>query len=774
MSKVVWASIVMLPDVKKMMWNEAKRMSIEVEVRRVCAQTRIAARVRARQHLARYLEAKAAAVVIASRVRQYLARLFVTKLLRHLRESEEYKLRTKCARAIQTEWRRYFWRSRFLGHQREMLEDRRRKIAELRARLREKREREQAAIVYRDIVRIEHVFSAVTIYFYDECHLDRANTMVIEVYVPASKETFRFELDEGTIRETLRSAAGSGENLSWDEMLRSEVLCHLSKRLMLRVVRGRPIFLFSRRNLVEQGVLIDKRVIRAEGAMFILSTFRSPHDVVFYTYQPKSREQLRARVTTEKLRSWINESSQSCELTASDLHLIHPRNQDKLVEWLVKRVVVRNHPIHDGMQLLLQYEAEEERITKLVVKVQAQWRRLKSKRTAKDKALGRYEKIFVREYRTFAYRDLETGERQWSKPKLLGEVSLADPVDEWREEVSCDPETGVATRYFVNHATGQSSWFSEEDAARMVQRRFRQKHESDIIGAKIQVNTHRHFFFVVVVPDCSLPSSKLPDIVKAVKFIQEARGKYEQEPTRLANIVNYALLTHCIDLDFVKARVLYGEAMMASPRHPLICRAFGIFLLATRHGPPAETFQRVCRMLNDAAVVDPTVSKFDSAAEIYFRWAVLVNSKNPLVLLNYALLYQCVYKKYDIADKIYRTALSFDPCNTLVFENYELFTSQRYPGGEYECAGPPISVVNRSTILETKTGSEWSKRVDPECPRPGFEVFYYNRFTKETRFEAPDWDKWYKMRVSTRSKIVGSKTGSLVEYFDTRTETSFF
>ena len=308
----------------------------------------------------------------------------------------------------------------------------------------------------------------------------------------------------------------------------------------------------------------------------------------------------------------------------------------------------------------------------------------------------------------------------------------------------------------------------------MVQRRFRQKHESDIIGAKIQVS---YLSFIRICGRRLLTVrrrlAQLPDVVKAAKFIQEARVKHEKEPTRLANIVNYALLTQCIDLDFAKARMLYDEAVKASPRHPLICRAFAIFLLATRHGPPAETFQRVCRMLREAAVVDPTVSKFESAAEIYFRWAVLANSKNPLTLLNYALLHQCVYRKYDIADKIYRAALSFDPRNALVLENYELFTSQRYPGGEYECAGPPISVVNRSTILETKAGSEWSKRVDPDCPRPGFEVFYYNRFTKETRFEAPDWDKWHKMRVG-RSKIVGGKTGSLVEYFDTRTESSFF
>ena len=105
--------------------------------------------------------------------------------------------------------------------------------------------------------------------------------------------------------------------------------------------------------------------------------------------------------------------------------------------------------------MLLQFEAEQERVLKLVTKVQAQWRRLKSRRCAKAKTIQQYEKIFVRENNVFAYRNILTDERQWEKPKLLGNDDLSDPVDEWRKEVTVDPLTGETHQYYANYATGQ-------------------------------------------------------------------------------------------------------------------------------------------------------------------------------------------------------------------------------------------------------------------------------------------------------------------------------
>lgn len=301
------------------------------------------------------------------------------------------------------------------------------------------------------------------------------------------------------------------------------------------------------------------------------------------------------------------------------------------------------------------------------------------------------------------------------------------------------------------HTTGQSSWLSEEDAARLVQRRYRSKHESDLLGKKIQ----------------------LPDIVRAMKFIHGTREKYEQEPHKLSNIVNFALLVHCLDLDFSRAKPIYEKALEQSPNHPLISRAYGIFQLASRQTPHATTFQMVCRLFHEADIVDPTHAKFQSAAEIYFRWAVLVDAKNPLALLNYALLYQCIYRKYDHAEKIYRAALALEPTNTFVVENYRLFTDERYPGGAYVSRGPPLSVLRRSRVLEERPEwAEWSKMSDPECPK-NTSVFFYDRFTKETTFEEPCQKIIWETRMK-RSTCVSGKTSSWVEYFDTRTHTSFF
>jgi len=467
---------------------------------------------------------------------------------------------------------------------------------------------------------------------------------------------------------------------------------------------------------------------------------------------------MRIKLSIPKLREWLCDDTHSSSTAVGEdsnrgTSLLDPKKQSRLIEWLVKRIIIRKHPKEENnLQVLLQFEAEEERVLKLVTKVQAQWRRLQSLRCAKDKTTKQYEKIFVRENNVFAYRNIVTDERQWEKPKLLGTHDLNDPVDEWRAEEMVDSTTGEKQQYYANYGTGQTSWLSEEDAARMVQRRYRSKHEADLLGKKLHLN----------------------DVVKAMKFIHGARDRYELEPRKLSNIVNFALVVHCLDLDFIKAKPVYEKALELSPNHPLICRAYGIFLLASRQTPYATTFQTACRLFNEANIIDPTQVRFQSAAEIYFRWAVLVDARNPLALLNYALLHQCIYRKYDHAEKIYRAALALDPTNSLVSENYRFFLNERYPGGEYLSQGPPFSVLRRSKVIEEQPEwAEWRKMTDIECPKSGFETFWYNRLTKETSFEQPCQKMIWQTRLS-RSKCTAGKTSNWVEYFDSRLQQSFY
>ena len=745
----------MLPDVNRIMWNEAKGMAINLESKRVCAQIRISNLIRMQQHSARYATAKRAAIIIQKYARRLFAQLHFAYLIKTRNADETFKLQTQCSIRLQTSWRRYFWRNRFVNHQECKIAEERKRVESIRAKLKEKRDLLAASIVYRDVIRVDSTLAAITIFLYDDFGFKEDATMIMKVYVPTTKETFSFKLEEKAVRECLENAKNSPSHLSWNEMLEIEALRELPKRLMLRVVRGRPIFLFSRRNIVEKGTLQRKVAVFAADDIFILSLFRSPHDIAFVTYQPSSRMTMRTKLSNVKLSEWLRESSPPPDYqldrdneTEGMLHLLKSNRKKELLDWLVKRVVIRKHPKEpQTMQLLLQFEAEEERILKLVTRVQSQWRRLRMQRRAKEQTMGQYEKIFNREYNMFAYRNVKTDERQWEKPRLLGEDDLTDPVDEWREVETEDGRT-----YYVNYGTGQSSWLSEEDAARLVQRKFRSKHESDLLGAKIQFS----------------------DIVKAMKFIHGARTKYEQEPDKLSNIVNFAMLRHCLDLDFEGAKSIYEKAIKQSPNHPLISRAYGIFLLASCQLTMFMSFQTASRLFREADISDPRQTMIRSAAEIYFRWAVLGNAKNPLALLNYALLHQCIYREYDHAEKIYRAALAIDPTNKYVTENYSLFLQERYPGGAYESGGPPYSVVRRSEIIEERPDwAEWSKLLDPMCPKKEFEVFWYNKFTKATQFAEPDWDEVWATRVR-RSSVVPGKMTNWTEYFDPRLQSKFF
>eukprot|EP00984_Skeletonema_dohrnii_P030542 scaffold22095_cov153-Skeletonema_dohrnii-CCMP3373.AAC.3 len=754
LTKVVWSSIVMLPDVNAMMWRESKDMAIHEEARRVCAQIRIAAFVRKILQCVKFKDTKHSAITIAKHVRRFLSRLFVAKILNALKDDEEYQQRVKCATVLQQEWRRFFWRNRFLCHQERVRAERRKHILITHAKLKEERERKLASVVYRDVIRIDETLAVVTIYLQDDAKLRDDASMLLAVYVPTTKRTFSFKLAEKDVRECLEKALSSEGKLSWDEMLSERALKELPKRLILRLVRNQPIFIFSRRHLVEKGILVDKRLVRADGEIFILSTFRSPHDFVFKTYQPCKCLHMRTKLTMSKLIEWIHDSKGDGDNQQNDsqVSILHPKRQPDLLEWLIKRVLIRKNPSDATMMILLQFEAEEERVLKLVIKVQSQWRRLRSFRHAKSETMHQYEKIFDRENQIYAYRNMLTDQRQKDKPKLLGEDELENPVDEWRKEETYDATTGQTIHYYANYATGQSSWLSEEEAARLVQRRYRSKHESDLIGKKIT----------------------FADVVKAMQFINGARMKYEQDPTKLSNIVNYAILSHCLDLNFDAARSIYERAVKLSPNHPLISRVYAIFLLASRQAPHTTTFQTACQLLHDADVADRNQTMIKSAAEIYFRWAVLVDARNPLTLLNYALLHQCVYKNYDHAEKLYRAALALDQTNTLVVENYRLFSDERYPGGVYESCGPPFSVVQRSNVVEERLDwAEWRKMIDPLCPKKGFEVFWFNRFTKMTRFTEPDWELVWESRLK-RSKWIDGKTTAQSEFYDERTKSSFF
>lgn len=460
LSKVVWSSIVMLPDVNNMIWAEAKRMAMDVEARRVCAQTRISSLVRMHFRKAEYLKQKAAAVEIEKHVRSILARAFVSNLLRTMREIEEREHQFKCATVVQSMWRRFFWRNQFTMYQERLARERKERISAERAKLQELRQRERASIIFRRVICSDSIIEIATVSFPDECDPLGEKSMLINIYIPASKEVFFVNLKENAIREFLKKALSGEGRSSQDEMLKKSALNNIMERLVLRE-GGYPIFLLCKRNVVEKCTLVDKRVVSADGEFFILTIFRSPDEFIFSAYQCSAHQQLRIKLSMPKLREWLHVSKQNarrCGMPFDDAvdgtSILDETNQAELIEWLVKRVVISINPESGTMQMLLQFELEEERIAKLVTKVQAQWRRLLSLRIAKQKVKKMYVKIFVQEISAYAYRNIRTDERQWKKPKLLGNDDIDDPIDEWRIEETYDRSTGQKQLYYANYATG--------------------------------------------------------------------------------------------------------------------------------------------------------------------------------------------------------------------------------------------------------------------------------------------------------------------------------
>ena len=72
----------------------------------------------------------------------------------------------------------------------------------------------------------------------------------------------------------------------------------------------------------------------------------------------------------------------------------------------------------------------------------------------------------------------------------------------------------------MNPATGQTSWLSEEEAARLLQRIVRQHQNADF----------------------GKPSFN--QMMRAMRIHREAEEKFAQAPDKLASIVNYAMLLH--------------------------------------------------------------------------------------------------------------------------------------------------------------------------------------------------------------------------------------
>lgn len=785
---MLWTTVVMIPQVKKMVWSKAQAMAMKVELRRTCAQIRISAQFRMWRQRRVYCHVLHAVVCISKNVRRMIVMSRKQVLLTLANYDRFYRIMQASAVTCQKYWRRYIAVCNFQMHKRLKRKNKEEAGAKIWQKMRVKGLEKSQYLIFREVMNIQSILAVTSMFLRDNMHVGKGIELEIRVYVPEIRRTYSFTLNEEDVRECLERFILRKGPLSWNEILKRDVLVQLRTRLIAKVVGDYPIIVLCRRDIAEKGSLISRQPLVLNESIHILSLYRSPFDIVIRLYNPQACEQLRTKIDLFLLIEWLIEDEEMkkketlgtfkfCAMvrrkeardtarggesptrrnnTIQHQHLPALLQKDKqadLITWLTKRIQIKRDEVQGRNKIVLQYEAEAERMEMMAKKFQSIWRAKCAKTRARKQVHLQYEKQFDWTTKTFFYIHLKSGVRQWTKPALLRDhEDIADPPDEWRVIDNHDPETGNLSRYYLNPLTGQTSWLSEYEAARIVQRKFR-KRQTELLLPSMQ-----HF----------------SQIVRTVTMIRDTELKYEQEPSKLSNRVNFALLCHCLRFDIDKARDLYRDAMAKSSHHPVIARAYGIFILATCKPPLTQSFDKACQLFKQAHTIDPEQKMFQSAKEHFFYWAVLMNPNHPLALLNYALLHQCILGEYYRAEKIYRNALSKDPTNEFLSHNFNLFEDQRYPGGYYAGSGVPNAIVKRSHILEEQRDwGEWKKMKDPLSSKPNFNTFWYNSIDKSSSFEEPKWKEVWKERVQRSKRITTNMKSLWVEYFDDQLQRVF-
>lgn len=760
-----------------MVWTKAQEMAIRVELVRSSAQIRLASLFRKIKQQLEYMSMRSAATCISKNVRCMIMYRWRKEVLRMKKEDERRRFQIRKATLCQRTWRGYVIAKEYVLRKRLNMEKKEKELFMYWRLLRKKGLERKKYLVFKQLVNVQSILTIMSIKLQ---HNVGTNIEVhILVYIQETGRTFSFRLVDNEIRESLEKILIRKGPLSWNEMLKPVILSQLQSRLIAKTVGGIPFIIFCKRDIAEKGYLIMKKFVLLEQRSFLATMYRSPFDIAIRLYEPSTCTQLRTIIDFSLLKEWLIEdeqerrretlgvlkfcqfvkdknSSPNCrsqekitftpeeELTNVPM-LIRTGHQQGLIKWLMMRIEVRKDD--DGYsRLILQYEAEAENMEKVARKFQSTWRSKCAKRKAKRKVHLQYEKHFDMTSKRFFYVHLPSGVRQWSKPSILSQgEDIKDPPDEWRTVISNGPEPGSSSTYFFNPFTGQTSWLSEEDAAKKVQRRFRVRQTNDLLGS--------NFDFA--------------HIAKVIKFTQDVKTKFEASPEKLSNRVNYALLCHCLHFDIDRARSIYKDAIVKSPCHPVIARAYGLFILSSGESPKTQIFEKACRYFREAKSVDPELKKFQSTIESYFHWAVLMHPNDPRALLNYALLHQCVLGEYYRAEKIYRHAISQHSSDRNVIENYQLFEDQRYPGGFYSETGVPYSITSRSNEKEmNREWGEWIIMEDPLSQRECFKIFWYNKLNKTSRFEEPDWKDVWKTRVDRSKLLSASRKSMWVVYRD--------
>jgi tetratricopeptide (TPR) repeat protein len=756
-----------IPEWSAHVWQQAKLSAMKKESRLYAAATKIMTVFRGKRIKRYYLQLKRAIVTLQAHARRKSTARKIFKIKKMLFEDWLFRRRYQAATLFVALVRRFLARTRKTKIYKRLNEQQVKVSKANRKRKAKMNAKDRQSVLFKIMSRISGMSLLVCVKRKDQRSYSKDYSMVIEVYLPLTQETFKFVIEEDELRGFMQAETGLSV-LSAEQILnKGNIQKVLNARLMVKVSNKpgiKPRVMFSRQALGQRGMKCMTKGKMIGNDMFICSLYQSAADISIQCYHRLTCKVFTANISMDMLKEWIAfDHRQNCKSELelySTPYLLQPDNVATLHYWLICNLIADTR--HRKFAIIFACQLERSKKLAAIVTIQSIWRRA----LVRQHCPGWVDKYIIIVKSSPAhdascyYLNLNTGESFWEKPKLLrGNELPTQPVHRWIE-VNYYIE-GHYQKYFVNPYNGVFTQKSLDRAAQIIQ----------AVARKRRLNMH---------------SLSVEAFNRAVKFEGAAEVVYKSQKKKLSTVINFALVRHAISLDLEGARKLYEEAMSLSDTNPLVLRSYAIFKICFLEAPVQPNYERALVLLKDAKVRDPQALQFMTAYEIVFKYGCYRNPNNCMSYLNLGLAAYYVLGDMKTAEKCCRRAVAMNPFDERVLFNWKMLRDKFpdkllaiQPRSRIEQNN--TSVTNKKRIIDGKQYDEnpawagWLFFEVPPVENEDFiqqeESYWFNPATGEQRLKTPDWaSEWYVR--ATRSRWDGSRDG-LEHYFDPLTSSYF-
>lgn len=720
--KFILDYLMVYPSWYDIVWREAKLMAMKKESLKYCAATRIIAVFRGYYQHKKYIFIIHQIICLQSHVRKKLHSRHVRNIINMLWEDYLFRIRYHQSIKIQAIIRRFLKRC-WYEHVLEQIKKQQVLLCKARRQKYKKNlESVKKRLIYAEVQKMNGILVLIRVYRKDPRNYTKDFGIIIEAYLPSCQAIYKFPLEDAELRSYMAMLLEKDTVTVGEILLKQNIRNLISCRLIVHKSSQKhavPIIIFSKHALGQRGIKSITRAKRIQGELFVCKIFETVEELVVQLYHRHTCKIFTCKIETEELRKWIiddfslqvsretfqkqkaesmrkeaglsdgNTADKANDVTflgademtvVEEPFILHPDNKNYYYAWILNHLVIDTRK--GKFQVVFANQLEKSRKLEMIIKIQSQWRRA----LVRPLIIQKLDKLMVKvksephDMSHIYYLNRFTGASSWDKPKLLGIYDLlTEPSRRW---VPIHYESnGVPCVYNVNPFTGKYTYMVPDQAARI-----------------IQCLVRNHLLKAILMPR--------DQFSKAAKIFMSASKLYHQynegETRRLAHVINYALVTHIVELEEQKAKDIYAEAVELSEANPLVTRSYAFYLMSTCEPPIGLNRERAQILLGDAERRDPEIAKFQLAYSLY-QFACLRQPTHPSTLVNLALVQCVLFNKNYTGEKLLRRALALAPFEERVMELWK-FLKDRFP--ERHILYNPMSRIHKSQV-----GIKGKKRV---------------------------------------------------------------